>query len=144
MCTIGDSELVQVPVDSIDAILLRPHEADEPGILFLLKDGGTVLSVSGTDAECDAMWAAIEEALPNEDFVRYHSVMFRAESLETVEQRKTPQLGDCIYFGLRNRREFARPYDNLIELRRDLEEVTEILSVLQDIRASTRASETKQ
>ncbi|KKU78373.1 MAG: hypothetical protein UY04_C0040G0004 [Parcubacteria group bacterium GW2011_GWA2_47_7] len=141
---IGKNEIIQVPIELIDAIFLRPDEADEPGILFLLKDGGTVLSVLGSDAECDTMWTTIEEALPNSDFVRYHSVMFRAESLESVEQRKTPQLGDCIYFGLRNRRKFARSYDNLTELNQDLEEVTAILSTLQDIRASTRASETKQ
>ncbi len=129
---------------TVDAVLLRPHEADEPGILFWLIDGTEALHVAATDAECDEMWAQIEGKLSNELFVRYDGIMFRAESLVRVDRRNTPEIGEHICLELRNARKFSQQYKDADQLTEDLGKVTEILGTLLEVRASRGTNPTKQ
>lgn len=144
MDTHPEFDLIQVPLDTIDAVLLRPHEADEPGILFWLIDGTEALHVAATDAECDEMWATIERKLFNELFVRYDGIMFRAESIVRVDRKNSPGVGEHICLQLRNARTFSQQYNDADQLSEDFGKVTEILGTLQDIRASRSANATKQ
>lgn len=144
MSETGKLEPVLVRLDSVDAILLRPFEDDEPGILFWLTDGTTLFHVTSTESECDEMWANVEKKLLNDDFIRYHNVMFRAESLQNIDAKNTPQSGNCICFKLRQGREFIHRYEDHLQQNKDLEELTAILSTLQDIRASRYAPSVKQ
>jgi hypothetical protein len=124
-------------------VILRPDD-DEHGILSLWSDGTRRLNVFHDAAECDESWATLEEALRNEDCVRYNNMIFRSEQLKALEKGYTQELGHYLHFVFQNSFEFRQQYDDEKRLNSDLNTLTEILGTLQDIRASKRTSPTKQ
>jgi hypothetical protein len=132
-----------VTIAGLHVAILRPDN-DEPGILSLHADGTRRLNVFADDAECDAFWATLEEALQHEDCIRYSDMFFRSEQLRTLEKGYTHEFGHYLHFVFHNAFEFRQQYKDEQRLNSDLNTLTEILGTLQDIRASKRTSPTKQ
>ena len=130
-------------LSEVDAFILRPND-DEPGIATYHADGTSCLNVFCDDSACDAYWSKMESTLHNEGFVCYHNIYFRAARLKTLEKCHTSELGHHLRFVFHGTLYFDLQYKDEPELDADLKKVTDILGILQDIRANERAPQEKQ
>jgi hypothetical protein len=135
--------IIPVNLTMVSSIVFQPED-DEPAILFLYTNGERYLCVFGDDAECGNMRAHIESELRNENFIRYHSLFFRAEDLLALTKCESVDRCHYIHFAFNNGFEYWQTYDDEQQLDTDLNVITDILATLQDIRASKRTSPTKQ
>lgn len=130
-------------ITQVDVVVLRP-EKDEPSMLFLCRDDSQFLIVFGDDAECDAYWNRAEAEFINKGFVRYYGTFFRADALKTLEKCQDWEDGTFLRLVFYNSFEFRQPYESEQQLVADMDKLTNILTTLQDIRASQCPPETKQ
>lgn len=132
-----------ITLTEMSVIVFRPHD-NVPEILLLRADGITMVHHFGNDADCDECWVAIEENIKNDDFLRYYSMFFRAEELQSLDKRRSTDLAHYLHFVFHNGFEFLQQYNDQQQLNADLQSLTDILATLQDIRASRYPPETKQ
>ncbi len=137
-----ESELTPIPLASIEAIVFNVI-VDPPNIVYWLSGGETYVNATVGMTQFNELCAGVQEALGNEDFVQYHNLFFRAERLQTCERRYSQELGDYLSFFFQGEHEYREQYTNRALLENDLQKITDILSVLQDIRASKHASSVK-
>lgn len=141
--TIFDFGTHETPASDVDCIIFHPN-SDEPGILFWLSGDTTLLKVFHDDIDCNKCWETITEGLGDEDFVRYHDIYFRAERLKLIEKCNTPPLGHFVQFTFHSSQIFKKQYSDEQSLDNDLIKISEILGILQEIRAKRHIVQTKQ
>ena len=142
MTPLPESELTPIPLAEIEAVVFN-STIDPPNIVYWLSGGETYVNATPNLPEFTEFAEAIQEALREQDFVQYHSIFFRADSLQACERRYSQELGDYLSFVFQGGHEYREQYVDLNALEDDLKQVTDILSTLQDIRASRLASTIK-
>ena len=142
MTSIPESDLTPIPLAEIEAVVFNTT-VDPPNIVYWLTGGETYVNATTGLPEFNEFGEAIQEALSEQDFVEYHNLFFRADRLQTFERRYSQELGDYLSFVFQGGHEYREQYVDMAILDDDMRKVTEILSTLQDIRASKHAPSAK-